>query len=508
MSDNIINAKRITKNTVYMYIRTGFCIVVSLYTSRLVLQMLGVDDYGIYNIVGAVVTMFSILSNVLGCAIQRYITVSLGKGNIKQTNHVFLNSLIAVTFLSVVIFILLETIGLWFLYNKLQIPEPRFDAALIVYQLSIIQFLFSINLMPYNSALLASEKMSMFAMVGIIDVSLRLCFILIIYHISFDKLIMYAVIMLLSTILARIYNIYYCITKLDYCNLSSFKKAYDEKLIKEMVGFSWWSIIGGLTNVLTVQGINAIFNMLYGLVLNTAMGIASQVNNAIYQLVNGFQVAFNPQITKSYANSGLKNVLPLVYNSSKYSFYIMMLLSMPFFFNMEFILNLWLGQSPSFSAEFCKVILVCSLIDSLSGPLWQLIFANGKIRLYQILYFLAGLSYVFFVYIVLKIGVDPVIALCGNICMILLWLCIRLYVLNKLLAFPVKDYSKNVLLISIVLLLIVFCIYKGVYSLLNDWTISQMLISEILSCVAIWFWGVPRSDRNKIMNYIKSKYIN
>ena len=186
----------------------------------------------------------------------------------------------------------------------------------------------------------------------------------------------------------------------------------------------------------------------------------------------------------------------------------MMLLSMPFFFNMEFILNLWLGQSPPFSSEFCRIVLICSLLDSLCGPLWQLIFAEGKIRLYQILYFFAGLSYVVFAYIVLKIGINPIVALCGSIGMTFLWLCIRLYILYKYLSFPIKDYSRNVLLISMLLFIIVFFINKEIYSLSCDWTILQIFISEILSCIAIWYCGVPNCDRNKILNYIKSKYIH
>ena len=339
------NTKRIAKNTLILYVRMLFSMLVSLYTSRVVLNALGVEDYGIYNVVGGFVAMFSLLTGSFSAAISRFLTFELGKGDKQRLSMVFSTSLVVQFILAFIIVLLLETIGVWFLNHKMVIPSDRLFAANCLLHFSTLSFAVSLISMPYNASIISHERMDIFAYIGIADVLVRLFIVCSLAYLptDFDKLISFAVMTLLSGLTFQFIYWSFCRHHFEECR---FKLHFEQSLLKQMFGFAGWNFIGASSAVLRDQGGNLILNLFFGPVVNAARGIASSVNNAICGFSGNFMTALNPQITKSYAAKEMEYNTMLIYRAARFSFYMMFVLALPILFNTTYIIHLWLGQNP------------------------------------------------------------------------------------------------------------------------------------------------------------------
>lgn len=441
MATTSANNKRIAKNTLLLYVRTLFVMVVSLYTSRVVLNTLGVSDYGIYNVVGGVVTMFGFINSSMTSATQRYITFALGKGDMTQLQKVFCTALQIHVFISVLIIVLGETVGLWFMYTQMQIPESRMDAAFWVLQCSIISTAIMIISVPYNADIIAHEKMSAFAYISILEVVLKLAVVFLLLVFSYDKLILYAFLILMVQLLIRFCYSYYCNRHFEE---SKYHHVWDKTLFKEMTGFAGWSMFGNLSGVLFGQGLNMLLNVFFGPVVNAARAVSVQVQGAIQQFVGNFQMALNPQITKTYATGKMDDMHKLMYRSARFSFYLLFFLSLPVLFETEFILTVWLKNVPESAVIFLRIMICISLIYTLSNPLMVANQATGKVKRYQaicgsILLMILPVSYV-----CLKLGCPAYSVFIVHFVMEFIAQLARMIILRPLIGIQVSDYIKNI----------------------------------------------------------------
>ena len=441
MTQSSENNKRIAKNTLLLYVRTLFVLLVSLYTSRVVLNTLGVTDYGVYNVVGGVVAMFGFINSSMASATQRYITFALGKGDLKQLQKVFSTALQIHVLISVLIIVLGETIGLWFMYTQMQIPADRMDAAFWVLQCSIVSTVVMIISVPYNADIIAHERMSAFAYISILEAVLKLAIVYMLIVFSYDKLILYAVLILAVQLLIR-----FCYSR--YCNRhfaeSKYRRVWDKALFKEMTGFAGWSMFGNLSGVLFGQGLNMLLNVFFGPVVNAARAVSVQVQHAIQQFVGSFQMALNPQITKTYAKGEMDDMHRLMFRSARFSFYLLFLLSLPVLFETDFILTAWLKTVPENTVVFLRIMICISLIYTLANPLIVANQATGKVRKYQavcgtILLMILPVSYV-----CLKLGCPAYSVFVVHFVMESVAQLARMVMLRPLIGIRIRDYVRNI----------------------------------------------------------------
>ena len=432
------NNKRIAKNTLLLYFRMLFMMAVSLFTSRVVLNTLGVEDYGIYNVVGGIVAMFGFINGSMSSATQRYITFALGKGDKNRLQTVFSTTLQIHTLIAGVIVLLGETIGLWFLYNKMQIPADRMDAAFWVLQCSIIAAVVMIISVPYNADIVAHEKMSAFAYISILEVVLKLAIVYMLLVFSFDKLVLYAFLLLAIQILIRFCYSYYCNKHFEE---TKYKHVWDKALFKEMTGFAGWSMFGNLAAVLFGQGLNMLLNVFFGPVVNAARGIAVQVQNAVQQFVLNFQMALNPQ---TYAQGEMQEMHKLMYRSARFSFFLLFFLSLPVLFETKFILTVWLKIVPDNTVVFLRIMLCTSLIYTLSNPLIIANQATGKVRKYQAICGTILLMILPISYISLRLGLPAYSVFIVHFLMESLTQVVRMFLLRPLIGIRIRDYLRYI----------------------------------------------------------------
>ena len=401
MSDNTENNKRIAKNTLLLYARMLLMMLVSLFTSRVILQVLGIEDYGVYNVVGGIVSMFAFINGGMVAATQRYITFELGSGNKERLQRVFSTSLQIHAMISILIVILGETVGLWFLQEKLVIPEDRMIAAMWVYQCSIIVCVLNIMSIPYNADIVAHEKMSAFAMISVVEVVLKLLVVYLLMLFPFDKLIVYAILLLAVQFSIRLVYAAYCKRHFEE---SSYIHRWNSDLIKEMLGFAGWSFWGSLAVILYTQGIIMMLNVFFGHIVNAARGIAIQVQSAVLQFVMNFQMALNPQITKSYAAGNLDQMHSLMFRSARFSFLLLFFIALPVLLETNFLLTLWLKTVPDHTVIFAQIMLCISLVYTTANPCIIANQATGKVKVYQAVVGGILLAILPISYIVLKMG--------------------------------------------------------------------------------------------------------
>lgn len=509
MSDTSSNNKRIAKNTLLLYMRMFFTMAVTLYTSRIVLSTLGVEDFGIYNVVGGVVSMFGFINAAMSSATQRYLTFSLGKSDFCQLQKVFNISLSIHALISVLIIILAETIGLWFLYNKMTIPTFRMDAALWVYQFSILSSVVMIMSVPYNAVIIAHEKMSAFAYISILEVLLKLLIVLILQIGGFDRLKLYAILIFGIQFLIRLIYGSYCGR---YFPETKIRKFRDWKLFKEMLSFAGWSLWGNCAAIAFTQGVNILLNIFFGPVVNAARGVAVQVQGAVSQFSMNFQTALNPQITKSYAVKDYSYMHSLIFRSSKFTYFLLLLLSLPVMIETEMLLTMWLKVVPDYTISFLRLMLCVTIIDAIANPLMISAAATGRIKFYQfviggILLLILPISY-----IVLKLGFNPSSVFVVHLCICVIAYFARLYIIRPMIQLSLLTYTKNVL---------VKCIFVTLFSLILPFFLKIILPEEnivyfLLVCftcllsvsVSIYVLGLDISERlfvKRKVIYILSK---
>ena len=495
MTSTSANNKRIAKNTLLLYFRTLFILLVTLYTSRVVLNTLGVTDYGIYNVVGGVVAMFGFINGSMSSATQRYITFALGKGDRENLQKVFSTALQIHVLISVLIVILGETVGLWFMYTQMQIPVERMDSAFWVLQCSIASTVIMIISVPYNADIVAHEKMSAFAYFSILEAVLKLAAVYMLVVFSYDKLILYAFLILAVQLLIRM-----CYSR--YCNRhfeeSKYRHVWDESLFREMTGFAGWSMFGNLAGVLFGQGLNMLLNVFFGPVVNAARAVSVQVQNAIQQFVGNFQMALNPQITKTYAKGEMDEMRKLMFRSARFSFYLLFLLSLPILFETEFILTLWLKIVPDNSAVFLRIMICTSLIYTLSNPLMVANQATGKVRKYQavcgsILLMILPVSYV-----CLKLGCPAYSVFIVHFVMESIAQLVRMIMLRPLIGIRITDYIKNIYIkvFAVVALSVVvpFIVYESMDDTMVRFFVVCLICALSVSTVA-YTVGLSRNER-------------
>ena len=507
-TDTSANNKRIAKNTLLLYVRMLFLMIVSLYTSRVILNALGVEDYGIYNVVGGVVTMFSMLSGSLNAAISRFLTFELGTGNTQKLKKIFSSSVTIQFGLAAIIIILAETVGLWFMNAKLVIPEERMTAANWCYQFSILTFAINLINVPYNAAIIAHEKMSAFAYISIVEALVKLIIAWTIVVTPVDRLIYFGgMLCLLSLILRFIYG-WYCKRKFEEC---SYSFMYDHDLLKQIFGFAGWNFIGASSAVLRDQGGNIIINLFFGPTVNAARAIAVKVNAVITGFVQNFMTALNPQITKSYASGDREYMFKLIFQGARLSYYILLLLSLPVLLNTHYLLVEWLKLVPEHTVLFVQLTLVFAMCECISNPLITAMLATGKIRNYQLI--VGGLQMLNLplAYICLKIGASPESILYVAIFISQCCLVARLWMLRGMIGLKVSEYLKSVYINVIIVTIVSACIPFLVCKYFEESAISFIALSAIaIMCTVITelFIGCNKEERQfvvKQINMIKNK---
>lgn len=505
MTTSAENNKRIAKNTLLLYIRMFISIIVGLYTSRVVLAVLGVDDYGVYNVVGGIVAMFSFLNSAMTAASQRFISYELGTKNFDKLKNIFSTSVEIHVVIALIIWALAETVGLWFLNAKLNIPPDRMVAANWVYQSAVFSFMLTVVSVPYNASIVAHEHMKAYAYISILEIVLKLLIVFVLVAVAFDKLIIYSILLFLVSLVIRITYGIYCRRNFVEC---SFHWVYNKKLFREIFAFAGWSLIGNFGFVAKDQGSNIILNLFYGTALNAARGIAIQVNGIVSSFSNNFIVAINPQITKQYAAGNIKESIHLVYIGCRFSFFLLSIIVVPILINIDYLLTLWLGENvPPFASKFLFYTLWTSIIASMAGPLVYALQATGKIKLFQVVICLVMTSEIPLAYLILELGYEPYYMMFATLFVTLVGLIVRMVILKH----QVREYNVQFFLLNIMgknLLLVVFC-YIIAFLIKENFAdnflnlILTSSISVLFTIIVIYFLGINKDERIFLNNRIR-----
>lgn len=477
---------------------------VSLYTSRLVLQALGVVDYGIYNVVGGLVALCSVFSASISSAISRFLTIELGREHNERLRQVFSASTTILFVLCFAIVIIAEPIGLWFVSHKMVIPAERLTAAYWIFHLSLLTFCINLISAPYNASIIAHEKMGVFAYISIIDIVVKLLVVVVLFVIPFDKLIVYGILMALVAILMRYVYGHYCVRHFQECKYYYF---FDKALYKDIFSFAGWNFIGSTAAVVRDQGGNILMNMFGGPAVNAARGISIQVNHAVAQFANNFMTAMNPQIIKSYATEDFKYLYTLIYRGSRFSFYLLLILSLPLLICTGYVLNIWLVEVPRYAVEFVRLSLLVSMIDALTNSLTTSILATGKVKYYQItvggvLLLNLPLSYLFLV-----MGMSPVVVLwvalgISVVCMVLRILFVQSLLGMKIWVF-VKEVCLNCLFVGALAIIVPVILYKliGCDTLVAFIVLSFVCV--LFSMASSFIFGCKKSEKAMLVDKVK-----
>lgn len=497
--------KRIARNTLYMYIRMLITMAIGLYASRVILSTLGASDFGLYNVVGGIVIILASINSTLSTGTQRFITYALGEGNETKLRQVFSSALLLHMFFAAIVLIITESLGLWFLNTNINIPEGRETAAFWVFQFSILATVINIVQVPYLSSIVSHEKFNVFAIMSIYDSIAKLLIVFLIQMMNFDKLILYAGLycaVCLSS--ALLYNIY-CRYKFSECRE---RPKRNKAVFLEMAQFSGWNMVGCISVPLQIQGINVLLNVFFNTIVNAARGIAVQVNSAVMQFVNNFQTAVNPQIVKLYAAEKKDEMIRLVINNSKIAGFLYLVIAVPLFVEIEFVLNIWLGDYPDYTIAFVRIILIQSLIQTLTRPVVMVVHAVGKMKEVNLTAGMALLLILPVSYILLKMGMDPITVMAVNLIPWLFETFFELYYENKFIGFPIWGFYKKVYLVvfPIALALVAVPYLAHLYLPFDGWVrfIVVGIISVITSALIIYYMGLSKHMREMIICKVKS----
>ncbi len=475
---------------------------VSLFTSRVILGVLGIDDYGIYNVVGGMVAMFSFFSTSLSTAISRFITFTIGKGETWRLAAIFSTSIFIQLILSIALALILETLGFYFFSERLNIPIDRMESAIWTFHCSTLIFILSIISVPYKATIIAYEKMSAFAYIGIVEVVMKLAIVYLLYIADYDKLKTYSILLVFVSIIILGINILYCKRHFSECKIS---RCFDISIAKEMFGFAGWNIMGTSAYLINTQGVNVLTNIFFGVTANAARGIANQVNAAVMQFVNSFTTAINPQITKSYASGDLDYMFKLICKGAKLSFFMIYFFTLPFMFEAEFILELWLKNYPSYAPLFLRLVLVDQMIDFLGNTTARAVWATGNVKKYYLKVSMISLLVLPISYLMFYLGFSPEVPYYIFLTIYLILIPVRLGVLNRLVrkfepTFYYKQVIVPVLYVSVSSLILPFVFYY----ILND-GLWKHLLMILISCFSVTFitYSLGLSMGEKI--YIRKK---
>lgn len=475
-----------------------FMMLIGLYTSRINLQSLGVEDFGIYSVVGGIVVMFSIINGSITASISRFLTFEIGTGNIEKLKKVFSTSVTIQIGISLIILLLAETIGLWFLNHKMVIPESRMYAANWVYQFSIFTFILNLISMPYNACIVAHEKMSAFAWITIYDAVAKLLIAWLTFIAPMDKLIFFSGFIVFVAFTQRMIYTSYCVRHFEECH---YRFSIDKELLKSMSGFAGWNFIGASSAILRDTGGNIVINLFCGPTVNAARAIANRINSAVLGFAGSFMTAINPQITKSYASGEHEKMMGVIYKGAKFSFFLLLLLGLPVMMESEYIIHLWLGQVPEHTVLFVQLTILYAMSESISNPLITAMLATGKIKNYQIV--VGGLQMLNLPisYICLRFGCLPESVVIVAIILSQCCFAARIYMLRPMIHLNAIDYLKKVYLRIVSTLIIAFILPIVVKYYMDDSLLSFFIIvsiSFISACISVLYVGCNNQERSFI----------
>ena len=494
-TDSNSNNKRIAKNTIMLYMRMFVMMAVGLFTSRIILDALGASDYGIYNVVGGLVTMFSVLTGAMSVATSRFLTFALGVGNKEQLRRTFVTAVNIHLLISIAMIVIAEVAGIWFLNNKLNIPADRMDAANIVLQFSIATFVINLINVPYSSSIISHEKMGIYAYFTLYDVLVKLVIVYALYVTPTDRLVIYALLLCLANLTTQIIYWVYCKRKFEECRCSF---CIDKELLKKMFGFIGWAFWGNAAVVAKDQGMTLLLNIFCGTIVNAAQGVANQVNATVTRFVCNFMTAVNPQITKQYASGDYESMNKLIIRSTKFSAFLMLLLIIPIIVNIKDLLGIWLVEVPVHTSSFVSLILFYSFVDCFTGGLITGILANGKIKKYEIALTITYAANIVFAYLALKYGMQPETLYVLMIVFKFIVLLIQLWLGKDMFALPLGAYARSmmryVLPILALGIILIFVPWHSIDSMILRMALSVCVVEFLLISVMLMM-GLEKSER-------------
>jgi len=500
------NNKRIAKNTMFLYFRQILILFVSLYTVRVVLDVLGVEDYGIYSVVAGIVSFFSFLSGTMASATQRFFSFALGKNDTEKLKKTFSVNLLIYGGIAIIALLLLETVGLWFVNEHLQVPPNRFEAAKWVYHFSVLMFIATIFSTPFMSIIIAHEDMKIYAYVSIVEVVMKLGVVFLLLYVPFDKLELYGVLTFAVSVIITILYAIICMRKYLECQFRIFY--WDKLLLKEIVGFTGWTLFGQLSSVGRNQAVTILLNQFFNPVVVAARAIAVNITNNITVFANNFNTGLYPPIIKYYASGQKEEMFKLIFNGSKITFFLMWVFALPLLLEMDIVLKLWLKNPPEYTVLFTRLALIEVLIISLSLPLATAARAPGKMKTYELSLGTIQIAIFIASWIILKMGAEAysvfLIAILANIIMFFA----RLLIVKQLIEIDVKLFILKVVFPIFIIIILSFvptyCIFlflpKGIL-----FSIITVILSVIICSLTMYFVGIDKKMRNKIHEIVINK---
>ena len=503
---NDSNNKLIAKNTAFLYIRMLLVLFVSIYTTRVVLNALGIVDYGINNVVAGFVSMFTFLNTSMANSIQRFYNFTLGKKTEENITRVYNTAFQIQAVLAMIILLLLETVGLWYMYNEMQIPTERFGTALWVFQFAVISTVLLIMQAPYASAIMAYEKMDYYAYVGIFEVLIKLLIAYLLTKSNGDRLLLYGFLHFITSLIQ--FLMYYIYAKTKFKEFK-FKFALHKELFRPMLSFSGWNIFGSFAYMLKGQGLNLLLNSFFGVVINSARGVSNMIMSALQGFQSNVVIAFRPQIVKSYASGEYNHVRTLFYSLSKISFLMLAVLSAPVILEIDYILDLWLdGMVPEYTKSFTILILLNIIISSFTTPLSQVVHATGKMKTYQLCTSIIVCSIVPISWVFLKFGCDPNSVYYTSLGVTILNQIICNIIVKKIFPYSIREYMKKVIIPCCVFIIIVLVIPYIITRFMEESFVRLILTSITVIFIAIlvaYFMVLNKDEQNLIRKFIKKK---
>ena len=507
MPDSTSSNKRIAKNTVLLYIRTFFVMIISLYTSRVVLDVLGVEDYGVYQVVGGMVAMFAVISNSLSSAISRFITYEIGSGNKERLSAIFSTSQVVQLIISGIVLVFGEVVGLWFMHTKMQIPEGSMYAANWVLQFSLISFCVNLLSVPYNACIIAHEHMKAFAYVSIVEAICKLIICYLLFVSPIDKLIFYAFLQMILAIGVRVFYTIYCHHNFEE-SLSPIK--FHKPVFREMFGFAGWTFYTNTNNLLNTQGVNMLINVFFGVTYNAARGLANQVEGAVIQFVNSFTTAIIPQVTKSYAAGEINEMYKLVYRGSKFSFFLMYLMALPLMCEADTVMNLWLVKVPDKTVILVQLSLILGLIGCFGTMGYTACMATGKIRTYSLVVGTLALLEFPLVWVAFAFGAAIEFAYYLYMVVRSIIIVARMFLMKSLIGMPKREYFTKAVVPTLIVA-IVAAIPSILIVMYMPQSYTRLVVSVLVGVISVsltsLFIGMTSSERNLILTKA-STFIN
>ena len=500
-----IDNRRIAKNTLMLYGRTLLVMIISLFTSRVTLQALGVDNYGINSAVGGVITMFSVVSGSLSSSISRFITFELGHGDTDKLKRIFSTAINIQLAMGAIIVLLGETVGVWFLNTQMNIPEGRMTAANWVLQCAIWSFFIGLTQTPYGACIVGHEKMSVFAYFSLIETFLKLIIVYLLYISPFDKLITLSVLGFIVSLLLRIAQRIYCVRTFEECH---YKPIMDKALLKEMSSFAGWSFLTNTAWIFNTQGINILINIFFGVAFNAARGIAASLEGVVMRFTRDFTTALNPQITKSYAAGEFEEMNKLICRGSRFTYYLMFILSLPFMYEAYYVLYLWLGQVPEYTVTFFRLSIICTFINMLGNTGYIGCMATGKIKWYTITMTSIGFIVFPFTWLCFKMGMDVEWAYYTFIIIYILVFITRLFFMRHLWGFPIIMFMKETMCPIILVTLCSVIVPSILYFFLSQSIVNAIIIMiAALTSSIIFISAIGLKNNERKVLYTKATII-